>query len=143
MRKIISESPKSKEDELEIKRLQIVDRFRNASFHDLINRYDRKVSVTIEWSKFEIKIFVIVFQSNDLQQKLLEAFSKLSNPPSNSHSNSPKPISDGPEGGDTTDGGTEKEWHFYDNPLKEICTSEVNSKGPPLFALKFPELFVY
>jgi len=37
----------------------------------------------------------------------------------------------------------EIEWHIYDNPLKEICNSEVNERGPPLFALKFPELFVY
>lgn len=37
----------------------------------------------------------------------------------------------------------DNEWHFYDNPLKEICNTEVNERGPPLFALKFPELFVY
>ena len=35
-------------------------------------------------------------------------------------------------------------WHIYKNPLLSFCdVSEVNSRGPPLFALRFPDLFVY
>lgn len=35
-------------------------------------------------------------------------------------------------------------WHIYDNPFGKYCdVSEINSRGPPLFALRFPELFVF
>ena len=35
-------------------------------------------------------------------------------------------------------------WHIYDNPLLSLCDiSEINSRGPPLFALKIPDLFVF
>jgi len=138
LRKIISEPMSAKQDELEIRRLQIVDRFKNSSFQDLINRYERK--------------------SNDLQQKLFETFANYST----SHTIESKTIDENDEevdekydcvdsasvGVSVGVGGDEpnppKEWHFYENPLKEMCTdSVVNSAGPPLFALKFPELFVY
>ncbi|XP_075680751.1 protein EFR3 homolog stmA isoform X2 [Dermatophagoides pteronyssinus] len=34
--------------------------------------------------------------------------------------------------------------HVYDNPLLSICDiSQINSRAPPLFALRFPNLFVY
>jgi hypothetical protein len=162
LRKIINEPLSAKHDELEMKRLQIVDRFRNASFHDLIARYERK--------------------SNDLQQKLLEALAKYSS--QQTIDARARPQSEAPsEGGlpedsefvDCVDsviggmGGDElaaaptptppvaatdahKEWHIYDNPLKELCVESYAAGvagngsaavGPPLFAMKFPELFVY
>lgn len=36
-------------------------------------------------------------------------------------------------------------WHLYDNPLIQLCDmSQIeNSRAPPLFALRFPNLFVY
>lgn len=37
-----------------------------------------------------------------------------------------------------------EKWRIYDNPLLSLCDiSEINSRGPPLFALRFPDLFVY
>lgn len=34
--------------------------------------------------------------------------------------------------------------HVYDNPLLSLCDiSQINSRAPPLFALRFPNLFVY
>ncbi|XP_054157072.1 protein EFR3 homolog B-like isoform X2 [Oppia nitens] len=158
LRKIINEPISAKQDELECKRLQIVDRFRNSSFHDLINRYERK--------------------SNDLQHKLFETFSRFSTPIKTIESigghelsvdievNNAMDCVDGitsdveadDDGGNDDDIdnsqrglGLRKQltvddnsWHFYDNPLRELCSeTDVNSAGPPLFALKFPELFVY
>ena len=35
-------------------------------------------------------------------------------------------------------------WHIYDNPFLSHCdVAEINARGPPLFALRFPELFVF
>ncbi|CAG2104067.1 unnamed protein product [Medioppia subpectinata] len=141
LRKIINEPISAKQDEQEIRRLQIVDRFKNASFHDLIARYERK--------------------SNDLQHKLLEALTKYSALQTIDANKAVAPdvevVGDeqfmdcvdsvaigagGDDGGQALTG--DKDWHFYENPLKELCAeSEVNGVGPPLFALKFPELFVY
>lgn len=34
--------------------------------------------------------------------------------------------------------------HVYDNPFQAICDfNEVNPRAPPLFAIRFPDLFVY
>jgi hypothetical protein len=45
LRKIITEPISTKQEENEMKRLEIVDRFKNATFEDLLNRYERKVSI--------------------------------------------------------------------------------------------------
>lgn len=35
-------------------------------------------------------------------------------------------------------------WHLIDNPFMSLCDiSEINQRAPPLFALRFPNLFVY
>lgn len=35
-------------------------------------------------------------------------------------------------------------WHLIDNPFISLCDiSEINQRAPPLFALRFPNLFVY
>lgn len=49
---------------------------------------------------------------------------------------------------DTVDSGNQTmkatNWHIYDNPLLNLCDiGEFNTRGPPLFAIRFPDLFVY
>lgn len=41
-------------------------------------------------------------------------------------------------------GDDTKKWNIVDNPLMALCNmSNIDSKAPPLFALRFPDLFIY
>ncbi len=78
---------------------------------------------------------------------MIEAFNKFSTLQqinSETQDNENTPIKNRDQNKDEYDSETnDKEWHFYENPFKELCNTTVNERGPPLFALKFPDLFVY
>lgn len=76
-----------------------------------------------------------------LQPHLNEIFNKFTPIPTQNFS------IDGDSNGDTVDQKPKEEGANEDlqkeNIFYEICTAPINEKVPPLFAIRFPDLFVY
>lgn len=80
-----------------------------------------------------------------LQPHLNEIFSKLTPIPTQNLAIDGD--SNGNSNGDTVDQKPKEEETNEDlqkeNIFYEICTAPINEKAPPLFAIRFPDLFVY
>jgi hypothetical protein len=120
LRKILKEPLSVEQEAREERRQQVVERYKTAPFPDLVAKSERKTT--------------------DLQHRLSEIFSKLP------ILTAPPPVvtvvrgvsMEGEE-----EKGVKKVQSPVSNPFTGLCNYSYNARGPPLFAVQFPDLFVY
>ncbi|KAJ6222144.1 hypothetical protein RDWZM_000689 [Blomia tropicalis] len=145
-KEILVNSDKDTQQETQ-RRRNMLSQFRTSKFEDLVdnyqipndNLYDKLLS-SIDKS-FEV---IQSMKSNDSSN--VDLTSQVSDQMDNElpiNNINSKTLVDNNQSRDRSNHFSNN-WHIYKNPLLSFCdVSEVNSRGPPLFALRFPDLFVY
>lgn len=123
----------------------IIENFTKNNLDVLVQNYERSV----KFLNHRTPKLIFLLQNNEsLYEKIVSAIDDSLS--SNSRNNEIKNVhfdqkdqlddlkSQDAAGDDT------KKWNIVDNPLMALCNmSNIDSKAPPLFALRFPDLFIY
>ncbi|XP_075585439.1 protein EFR3 homolog stmA isoform X1 [Dermatophagoides farinae] len=118
------------------RRMNLLNNFKNSKFEDLVENYPKSKK-----SLQEILLDTIdkSFQAQETkvhQNQMIQNPSKHSLDTLDHHDQDIISI--------VNHRSIEGNCHVYDNPLLSLCDiSQINSRAPPLFALRFPNLFVY
>lgn len=154
-------------DKVEIsqKRINLLNSYKSAKFEQLVDNYERLVySHWLYFIPLYTDKFVFLQSTEAIFDKLLQTIDKSIESCSAAQT---EPLTktfqknftndriDGGGGGgrrlsmstSTQSAGlstSTPDWHVYDNPLLSLSNfNKINPRGPPLFALRFPDLFVY